>query len=112
MAQVIAAWRTASELLDIEVTAPFTLRAGVKPVHCVAFLPHFGSPRGVVVGAAEPPGFDTDPELVKQAEKAGFFYSFINTEIFTDYDERRFKETLKDWGFFGPMARRPHWLGL
>lgn len=108
---MVQAWHTASKLLGIEVVAPFTLRTEKKSADCIAFLPDFGSPRGMVIGMHIPLTSDMDDEtLAICAEKREMFCSYLNPEVYATYDEEKFKETLIDWGFFGPPGHRPAWL--
>lgn len=110
MCQTVNAWTVASKLLGIRIVVPFTLSNENEFVECIAFLPDFGSPRGMVLGLTTPPEFKTDAVLIKCAKKRKLFYSFINPAIYSTYDEKRFKEVLTDWGFFGPIEKRPAWL--
>ena len=106
---MIEAWITASHLLGFEIVAPFTLRKNKQSAECVAFLPHFGGLNGAVIGVLLPPDSKINQHLAKLAKDSGMFYSFVSAETYSAYDELHFKETLIDWGFFGPQDRRPKW---
>jgi hypothetical protein len=106
IAGVIAAWKTASWALGISVTAPFTCSDSLE---CVAFLPDFGGPNGMVVGAIGAPA-ETDRALGRWAKERGLYLSFLNPEVYQTYDASTFKEALVDWGYFGPSETRPSWL--
>lgn len=108
--QAAKPWAEAARVFGIRVTAPFTLRAGDNAVECVAFLPHFGGPQGMVASLILPPDFECDPRVAECSEAAGLFYSFLNPECYALFDEETFKEALTDWGFFGPPEERPPWL--
>lgn len=107
-----SAWEEACRKLGIKIVAPFTLKVGTQSVDCLAFLPDFGSPNGMVIGAILGPKFETDACLTELAKRKGLFYSFINPSPFanTSVEEAVFKEALIDWGFFGPEKKRPSWL--
>jgi hypothetical protein len=104
------ACKTAATDLGITVVSPYTLSVGSRSKLCVAFLPDFGSCNGMVLGMIMPPSFPTDPELVGLAEVAGLFCSFLNWEVYSDYDQMTYKELLIDAGFFGSEVTRPKWL--
>lgn len=105
-----ASWLQAASQLKIEVQAPFELHSGIFVTHWVAHLPHFGGPKGMVVGLAEPPQFQISDLHQQAAAEQGLFCSFINPRIYCSFDEERFVRTLSDWGFFGPQNRLPGWL--
>jgi hypothetical protein len=107
---IVDAWKEASRQLGIRVVAPFTVSAGDVTAACVAFLPDFGGRNGMVIGAAEPPEFETEPALVQCARASGMFYSFLNLERYSTFDAELFKEALMDWGYFGSAESRPDWL--
>jgi hypothetical protein len=107
---VIDAWNQAAQSLDITVVAPFAFADAEPAIECIAFLPEFGGPTGMVIGGIVPPAFDTDAALIRQANHAAVFFSFINLESYAQFNAPVFKEALKDWGFFGSPATRPAWL--
>jgi hypothetical protein len=106
--QVARAWNVAAEQLGIDVIAPYTL-VSTENVTCAAFLRHFGGHGGMVAGLSLPP-FNIDKALQTAAKANGLYYSFLNPEQYASYNEERFNETLQDWGYFGPIDRRPSWL--
>jgi hypothetical protein len=110
MLQVSQAWGKAAQLLKFEAIAPYSISVEDQVLDCVAFVPDFGGVRGTIVGILEPPDLRTDKRLSLYAKEHGLFYSFLNPEEYATYNEARFKETLFDWGFFGPASRRPEWL--
>jgi hypothetical protein len=104
-------WKTAASLLSIRAEAPYLLKsADGTEVKCVAFLPDFGGSHGMAVGCLCSPTFEANKEMAKAAKSVGIFYSYLNFDIYKDYNEKRFKEVLIDWGFFGDENRRPNWL--
>ena len=100
---MIAAWLTAARELGVEVVAPHTL---VLPsgatVEVEAFLPHFGGPNGAAAVALQ------DGQRCELAANAGQFISLL-AESYRAFERSRFQETLDDWGWYGPTARRPVW---
>lgn len=103
-------WRRAASDLNIRVVVPYTLVAFGKQVDCVAFLPDFGSPFGMVIGLTCAPDFETSPELVHLAQERKLFYSFINPESYLVYHRDDFISALRDWGYYGAPEERPSWL--
>jgi len=79
-------------------------------VSCVAHLPDFGSPNGMVIGFIHHPDYGVDTRLKLAAESQGLFCSFINYKVYGHYNEEVFKEALADWGFFGDETLRPSWM--
>ena len=105
-----AAWRTAGEILRVSVQAPYVfVDARGREFPCLAFLPEFGGPRGMIVEAIEGPDFNTDTALAVAASEAGVYCSFVNPEQYAVFEEETFKEALRDWGFFGRPTARPLW---
>jgi hypothetical protein len=96
--------------LDFQIEAPFTLQVEGQSIKCLAFLPDFGGPNGMLVGATLPPTFETDPRLIELAKRRGLYLSFVNPLGWNSFHEDAAKEALTDWGFFGPSSRRPSWL--
>jgi hypothetical protein len=104
-------WQTAASRLSVRVEAPYLLKsADGAEVMCVAFLPDFGGTHGTVVGCLCSPTFEADKKIARVAKSVGTFYSFMNFDIYSDYNEERFKEALIDWGFYGSDYIRPNWL--
>lgn len=79
-------------------------------ISCVAYLPDFGGPKGIVIELNNPPDFEIDKGLVDAAKAKGISYSFMNFKIYKEYQEDGFKEVLIDWGFFGDESLRPEWM--
>ena len=108
-ASVVSAWKVAGTALDIEVVAPFTFTVSGRTHECSAFLPHFGREGGIVVAVTSPPDFVIDTILAKDAKARGFDCSFVNVELYRDFDRTRFVSALVEWGFTGPEDKRPSW---
>lgn len=108
--KVIEAWRIAGEKLGVTVMAPYDFIFGGRAHSCLAFLPHFGTEKGILVLGMSPPEFHTDKTIEAVAERTGVGCSILNVERYRQYDEEFFRETLCDWGYFGPDDQRPPWL--
>ena len=105
------AWRIAATALSIEIEIPYKLKtAEGDEILCLAHLPEFGGPKGLVIDLYFHGEGKLNPRLTLAAKSQGLFCSFINADIYERYDEKEFKEALADWGFFGPEIRRPQWL--
>jgi len=63
----------------------------------------------MVIGFTESSEFESNIRLKSFAKSNGFYCSFINYEVYQQYDEEIFKEALSDWNFFGPKELRPKW---
>jgi hypothetical protein len=102
--QAIDAFRAAGRDLGVVIVAPFELNLDGRNYRFLAFLPHFGGPKGVVIAE-----MDSDRALYGVAEKAGYYISFVNADAYSKYDRGHFVDTLRDWGFYGSVEQRPHW---
>ena len=106
---VTRAFDKASRRLGIRIVAPYVLEAEGESVKCLAFLPEFGGPNGMVVAAMTPPEFETDARLIECAKGKGLFCSFVNPLGWTQYNETGFKNALQDWRYYGPGGGCPRW---
>jgi hypothetical protein len=98
-----AAWREAGRRLGVRVIAPHVLRLpDRKTVDVEAFLPDFGGPLGAVVVSL------ADEPRCRRARASDSFVSQLAVSYRT-FDEELFRETLDDWGWFGPVDRHPAW---
>lgn len=102
---VTAAFLAAGRDLGLDVVAPFELIVYGRVHRFLAFLPHFGGPRGMMVAAGPPDG-----ALYEATQRAGHYVSFINADMYSTYEQRHFIDTLSDWGYYGPEENRPSWL--
>lgn len=90
--------------LGVEVVSPFVVVLDGQPVRFDAYLPHYGSEKGVVFM------LDMKQRLAQQSKAAnfyGYFQSFLNADAETSLTH--VKDTLDDWGYFGPEHLRPSW---
>ena len=108
--KTIAAWAMASKHLGIRSELPFDFQVGRSSHKCIAYLPDFGGPKGMLLQAIFPPEFKTDEAFASDATRAGFYYSFINPLAYGEFDLKSFQEALIDWGFFGSRSKRPNWV--
>ena len=97
-------------MLGISVVTPFSLDDEQGSNECLAFLPHFGGPNGMIIGAFSPPSFKVNQRLVLLAGQKRYFWSFVNPIGYSTFKSDEFKCALNDWGFFGPEKLRPCWL--
>jgi len=101
-------WRLAAESLSLRIEAPYLLKDSAgEGVTCIAYLPDFGGPNGMVIDLLDDPGRNA-VSLAAKANK--MYYSFINPEVYEKFDAREFQEALTDWGFFGNSKDRPTWM--
>ena len=105
---VVEAWKTAARELDIEVVAPFTFGVAGRTHECDAWVRDFGG--GIIVVGENYPEYVASPLLIVDVERAGYGLSRVNIAFYDKYDRERFVETLEEWGFTGPLDRRPSWL--
>ncbi|HVY69575.1 MAG TPA: hypothetical protein VHH73_06575 [Verrucomicrobiae bacterium] len=112
----VKSWQVASNQLDIVVVAPYVIRFDDQEYIFAAHLPHFGGPKGAVVGIMPPleKVDEREIERVKEFSKVavhfGFFYSRAGSGLYAHYDADTFKKVLLDWGYFGTKDLRPAWL--
>lgn len=90
--------------LGVRVVSPFFVPNAEKLVRFDAFLPDFGGNNGIVIIFDK---MDNFAEFLNVARAAGFYFSNLNGEASTS--ESSVKETLDDWGFYGPDSMRPAW---
>jgi hypothetical protein len=110
--QASASWHDACHRLGVRIDAPFTLGSDGSLIDCIAFLPDFGGPKGMVVGAMDLPKIKPNALVLQLAHKDGLYASFINATPYAcaTIKDSLYQEALSDWGFFGPENKRPVWL--
>lgn len=103
----VGVWKQAAQELDIEIVTPFTFQVENREHLCLAWLPHFCSPRrGVVVGImdVQQPGFTADATI------SGYLTSLVEFSSYAAlFNRQLIIDTLADWGYFGPEDRKPSW---
>ena len=107
---VSAAWTEAGKALGIQVRAPFEFRVGDRAHKCLAYLPHFSGPGGVLIMGTRPPDFRADEVFKADAEGCGYAWSFLNIDEYQKFNSDLFRDTLREWGYSGPEVERPGWL--
>jgi hypothetical protein len=101
--KMIRAWLAAGRYLGVRVVAPYELRlADGEAVEVEAFIPDFGGPHGTVVVPLQ------DDERLKRAVATHHFVSALG-ETYREFEPDWFRETLDDWGWYGPSSGRPSW---
>jgi|SRR5690606_22244507 len=93
-------WIKASEELKFKIVTPFNTLIEDKETSLFAYLPQYGSPKGMIVELTEEPEFLTNSEVIKWAKQNEHFYSFINIDSYLNFDKDFFAGTLDDWGKF------------
>jgi len=104
------AWQEAAKDLGICVKAPFKLKDKKGRIfYYSAYIPDFGSPNGALVLLIKPPKFDHDSQAEECAKQNGYWYSFLNTELYSSYNRSEFISMLDDWQYFGSANKKPSW---
>jgi hypothetical protein len=107
---VVRALKQAASDLRVEVITPYSVSSGGVSHECLAFLPEFGSKKGMVVEGIEPPDFAISNELKNAAKEQGLYCSFINMDPYRSYNPDSFIRMLSDWGYYGSESTKPNWL--
>jgi hypothetical protein len=102
-ADEVAEWKRIGAAFDIIVEAPFELVVDGRSHPCVAYLPEFGTERGMLVRSGRP-----DVQFMDDAQTLGFGYAHVDLTTWPR-GEQYIIEMLSDWGFNG--ANKPAWLG-
>jgi hypothetical protein len=93
-------WLTASKIFGFKIITPYRIIVDGLEKEAFGFLPEYGTLKGTLVQLTSPPNFETDEDISKWAKENNFSCSFINIEMYLEYNEARFKDTLEDWGKF------------
>jgi hypothetical protein len=110
MENASSAWAEIGKELEIRVIAPFEIASGQDLIRCIAFLPNFGGPRGMVMGAIDPDSPSiTDQRISKYAKENGLYCSFVGLGTYGTRSKSSFVEALEDWGYYGPTDDCPPW---
>src|SRR5690606_29178371 len=80
-------WIKASEELKFKIVTPFNTLIEDKETSLFAYLPQYGSPKGMIVELTEEPEFLTNSEVIKWAKQNEHFYSFINIDSYLNFDK-------------------------
>lgn len=65
-----------------------------------AYLPEFGSPRGLLIDVVTEPDYTPSEAHKRAAAEAGIPVSFVNPVSWSS-DSGEFVAALRDWGYFG-----------
>ena len=79
----------------VDCIADFHVQGQWFPIH----LPHFGGPQGMVVAGLGRKRVDVRP----------YYLSLVNADLYCSAQYSSLCEALNDWGWFGPLDRRPAW---
>ena len=103
-AKVVAAWKEAAGDLGFKFTSPFvvTLPDGSRQEH-LGLVHHFGHRIGTLISVLHEPS-----EHSHRPTGDDYFWSILSPG-YSPYNREDIIETLDDWGYFGPVASRPHW---
>jgi hypothetical protein len=104
--QITSAFIQAADGLGFSFEPAFsvTLKDG-SAIQSLGLVRHFGSKLGTLIfSESQCPSTSQCEEL----HGMGYFYSGL-FELYYEFDEELFKETLNDWGFFGNEQERPNW---
>jgi hypothetical protein len=98
-----AAWREAATQLGIQVIAPHRVPAADgTTVEVEAYLPYFGGTNGAIAVSL------ADHDRCRLTRGVTPFVSQL-ADKYRVFDSALFRETLNDWGWFGPPESRPPW---
>ncbi|HEY1787840.1 MAG TPA: hypothetical protein VGJ73_06775 [Verrucomicrobiae bacterium] len=106
--ELVSAWKLASISLGFKLVLDFPPFTGRYTF--VAYLPDFGSRNGIILAAQYPPRFDKDRSIQEFAKAECKVCLFLDASNYTEYDEKKWRETLASLGYFGPSNERPSWL--
>ena len=97
------AWILAASDLQLDVTAPYTLRnANGGAIEFIAHVRDFGMKAGTLVAYMP---YALTP---RQMPPTPYFVSVLNPSIYFDYDRERFIDLLEAWGWTG-KGSPPSW---
>jgi hypothetical protein len=97
------AWILAASDLQLDVTAPYTLRGPHGgTIEFIAYVRDFGTKAGTLV-LYMPHALST-----RHTPTTPFFVSVLNPNIYFDYDRERFIDLLEAWGWTG-KGSPPSW---
>jgi hypothetical protein len=106
---VLQAWAAAALQYRIAIVLPFDIHWGSDRRIYTAFLPHFGSPTGMLfVSKPNIAGAQDFGDFEPLATRLGYYFSMVRLP--TSVDDPVILDSLNDWGYYGPRAERPKWL--
>lgn len=102
---MITTWAYAAEQLKLKIASPFKIIT--KDNQWIEFLllvEDFGSVKGTLIG-----DINHSAQNSKIATEFGYYFSALNPENYSLYNENLFIDTLNDWGYFGAPENKPSW---
>jgi hypothetical protein len=107
---VVRCWQRASRELRFEIESPYVLVVDDESFWCVAYLPHFSCPTGVVLALLEDSSeFYASRIYHLHRSRDDLNILLINPEVYGRYDRELFSASMREWGFCGPAHLRPSW---
>lgn len=107
--EVQRAWSKASVDLGFEIKIPFHFNSKIFDGH----LPHFGSSNGMVFHIQDfSAKTDVDRTISIELQKEEIYQSVIGYSTYRKYERDIFTEALIDWGYHGPVEKKPSWYDL
>lgn len=100
-------WLRMGNEIGFKIIAPYVLNYNNKELNCFAFLPNFGSSRGMILDIIFAPDYETDREISDACNGLGLYFSFISYDSFITADKKGFCDALVDWGYFGEPDSKP-----
>jgi hypothetical protein len=100
-ANAVAAWREAAADLDIRVEAPYAV--AIPPdrhLDCIAYLPDFGSRRGMVIKSTAAPD-DGLHEVLNS-------WASLSPDVYSVYERHSWIDRLEQWRWYG-AGSPPAW---
>lgn len=100
-------WRACADLgLTVELRVHLALN-GDQGVNAVARIADLGAPNGMLVFAS----YDEVRSLKDKLLDAGYGFSVLDEpNPGEEYDIESFKAMFRDWGWAGPLGKKPTWM--
>ncbi len=98
--KVTTNWLRASKELKFKIEIPYNILIEGKKKKIFAYLPEYGSKKGMIVDFVTKPDFLIDNEITKWAKYNDYYFSYINIEVYLVYNSQNFMESLNDWGCY------------
>jgi|SRR5450755_3203828 len=99
-------WSRAGDVLGIRVVAPFVFQSEMSTFECIAWLPDSGGGRGILLLYVRDYDVSRDATAFA-AKREGHTVSVLNVAEYKTFNRSAFVDALLDWGFTGPMERKP-----
>ena len=103
VSQVRSAFLQAASVLGFAFNSPPVERLEDASAHIVGHVLHFGNSKGCV-----PVLLGVPSSTIAAIQAAGYYCSQLSSS-YSQFDAGLFRNTLNDWGFFGPVQLRPAW---